>query len=423
MSRSSEAKQVVNTISRHLEPILEACLEHQGRLFIGDEATERAAESLIARRMAYRLGDDDDIIISRVLGDFIHQVTQSQRRRVSSGEVHDQWEQLDHEVENYSLVRIKNGSQADIDHYRRLSEDAAYSFIDTMRVVVERFSEYISNDFRSISNLDIKIRETERALEQAQKTNALFETINFERLYEMAGGDPFLIDLLTRKLAREVKRMSRDTADALHHMKRNLASLRKESAELERQNSLIDGIITHYDQNPSFEPILEIDKDTPDCFKMVGGMELAAYPDLESRGHQEALTALAKNSVSKLVRDDGSHEDESRRKELNKTVDVEDHDNQTEVFEEEPEERVVREFFQILPEALAMRDNVSAMWFHQHLDDPYESGLWLLAIMQHYFSLPDVEKADLSLEYVTTELEDHNGNHVLQDLKFSLSAQ
>lgn len=416
MSRPEDAKRAVKSIHNHLDIILDACLQQQGKLYLSDE-TEKAANALLAHRLAFHLSDEDDeVIITSALADFIHFITQSHRRRVASGEVSDQWRSLEQAVNQYNIAKRKRNATEE-EKYRRLTREVVYQLVDTMRQVATRFSEYVYNDFRSISDIEIKIRENEFALSEAEKMNTLFESISYEQLAEMAGADPFLIHLLNKLLIREVDALLREVLDAIHQLKRSLTKLMEKSAKYQRQNRLIDAFISHYQNNPDFTPNFPADDRPDDALMGVEPITLSGHPDLEDPRQEETLFELATRAAQKVKGDRNldDHKGEDSRREK---VKVQDHGLVHTSSEEEAEQASAREFFNYLPLALQAKEEVSARWFFEFLDIDTTLEIWLLTLISYYYEMAREDTAAFTMRYEADPVPRHSGNHLLRDVVF-----
>ncbi|MBB3231963.1 hypothetical protein [Halomonas stenophila] len=415
MSRPSDAKAAVSTIHRHLETILDACLQQQGRVYL-DESSEKAAHDLIQHNLAFHLDEDDEeVIITRALGDFVHFITQSQRRQVASGEVNDRWNHLKQTVTNYSLAKRK-GNTGDIEHFRSLIQESVHHFVDTIRLVTARFSDYVNNDFRSINDIDIKIQENKFAIREAERMNDLFETISYDQLSQLAGADPYLIHLFNKVLSKQIDTLSGEVLDAIHQLKRSLTHLVKKSAEYQRQNRLIDAFLAHYDQNPDFTPSFPADELPPDAFRGVEPLPLKAEPALDDPRQEVVLIEIATKALAR-VRDD-QERDLDRDEKQRDTMTVVDHGTLTTIAHEDPEQRSAREFFEALPELFKARPSASVMAFYQYLDIETTPEIWVLSVLGHYYSMADQDKEHLNMQYETVQVPRYSGNHILMDVIF-----
>ncbi|MBS9405342.1 hypothetical protein KG088_17150 [Halomonas sp. TRM85114] len=416
MSRPDDAKKAIQSIHRHLDVILDACLQQQGKLYLSEE-TEKAANALLAHRLAFHLNDEEEeVIVTSALADFIHFITQSHRRRVASGEVGDKWRELDQAVSQYNIAKGKH-SATEEEKYHRLVREVVYQLIDTMRQVATRFSEYVYNDFRSISDIEIKIKENEFALSEAEKMNTLFESISYDQLAEMAGADPYLVNLLNKQLAREIDILSREVLDAIHQLKRSLTQLVKKSAEYQRQNRLINAFISHYEDNPDFTPSFPVEDRPVDALMGVEPIAMEGHPDLQDPRQEEKLIELATRAVLKVQSEKEGQEREDSGSKCVK-VDVQDHGTLHTSSQEEPEQASAREFFAYLSLALEAKEEVSGRWFYEFLDIDTTMEIWLLTLMNQFYEMDKDETEAFLMRYVTEPVTGYSGNHLLRDLAF-----
>lgn len=353
------------------------------------------------------------MIITRALGDFVHYITQSQRRQVASGEVADRWNHLQQTVTNYGLAKRK-GNAGDIEHFRSLIQEGMHHFVDTIRLVTAHFSDYVHNDFRSINDIDIKIQENKFAINEAERMNDLFETISYDQLSQLAGADPYLIHLFNKVLSKQIDTLSRELLDAIHQLKRSLTHLVKKNAEYRRQNRLIDAFLAHYDQNPDFTPSFPSDDLPTEAFRGVNSLPLRAEPALDDPRQEMALIEISTKALAR-ARDDqdqGLDRDEQPRDRMT----VVDHGALTTAAREDPEQRSAREFFEALPELFKATSSASVMAFYQYLDIETTPEIWVLSVMGHFYSMAEQDKEHLGIQYQTVQVPRYSGNHVLLDV-------
>lgn len=417
MSRSNDAKSAVAAIQRHLDVIIDACLHHQGRVYL-DGDSEKVANDLIHHHLAFHMDEDDEeVIVTQALGNFVHYITQSERRQVASGEVADKWNQLNQAVTSYGIAKHK-GNSADIEHFRTLIREGVHHLVETIRMATARFSNYVDNDFRSINDIDIKIQENEFAIKEAERMNDLFESISYDHLAEMAGADPFLIHLFNKSLSKQIDSLSRDVLNTLHQLKRSLTHLVKKSAEYQRQNRLIDSFLAHYDQHPDFTPSYPSDEVPPDAFREVEPLPLRGEPALDDPRQEGALIEIVTKALARVRDDEERGIDTGGEGDERETMTVVDHGILITTANEDPEQKSAREFFETLPELFRATERASVMAFYEYLDIETTPEIWVLSVMGHFYTMSDQAKVHLDIHYETIQVPRYSGNHRLLDVVF-----
>lgn len=411
MARYDEAGSSIALLSRNTELLAEACLEHQG-VILESDVPPKLITDLLGHRLAFRLDEHDQYVqVNRVVSELFHHVTQSYRRRLSSGAIEDLFDQLKHTINSYFDVSAA-GNLDDRKHYELEAQEVIADLIDSLRMIIHRFSEYVRNEFSIVSNLVQRIKENERAIDEAARLNALFATITPEELSELSRSDPTLSRLLKQLLGRAVRQCTEELHDILHKLRENLARLEADK-KYQRQNQLIDGMLQHYQRNPSFQPTISHYEHLPKLFAMVSPFKLNAHPPVDSPTEEHILAELAQSALSRIKTADKPLKDKLTQK----TIDIVD--SRGEIYTEGlgDVEQALVDLFELLPELTSLHD-ISSLDCLDLFSLEIRPDLWNLCVVDHFSNSRFASGKAIKISYIQKTVPGFNGNHTVEDVVF-----
>ncbi len=304
------------------------------------------------------------------------------------------------------------GSLKDRKHYEFEAQEVVADLIDALRMITHRFAGYVRNEFSMVSNLVQRIKENQRAIDEAARLNDLFATITPAELSELAGSDPTLSRLLKHLLGRAVRQCAEELHDALHKLRENLARLEADK-KYQRQNELIDSMLQHYQRNPGYQPTVEQYQHLPKLFAMVDPFKLYAHPPIDSPTEEYALAELAQAALNRVK---AANKPERSASE-SETVDVVD--SRDEVYEEVLGEvdQALEHMFELLPE-LTEAQSVSSLACLDQLALDIRPDLWNLCVTDHYDNSNFADGKRIKITFIETPVPGYNGNHIVEDVVF-----
>lgn len=411
MARYDEACSSIALLSRNTELLAEACLENQG-VILESEAPPKLITDLLAQRLAFRLDENERYVqVSRVVSELFHHVTQSYRRRLSSGAIEDLFEQLKHAINSYFEVSAA-GNAEDRKHYELEVQEVVADLIDSLRMIIQRFSGYVRNEFSIVSNLVQRIKENERAIDEAARLNDLFATITPQELSELARSDLILSRLLKHLLGRAVRECTEELHDVLHKLRENLAKLEADK-KYQRQNQLIDGILQHYQRNPGYQPEVNHYEHLPQLLAMVTPLKLHAHPPIDSLSEEHILAELAQTALSRIKAADKPLKDKLTQQ----TVDVVDCRGEVYTEQLDEVEQALVDLFEILPE-LTSKQEISSLDCLDLFNLDLRPDLWNLCIVDHYSNSLYASGEIIKITFIQKPVSGFNGNHTVEDVVF-----
>lgn len=414
MARPDDAKAALRALVAHADLIIHACLEEGGRI-IEDNENQAALNQLRQHRLVFELDDELQLTqVNRVASDLIHHVTQSYRRQMSCAAANGIVMDLESIIEAFKMADSSHSK--DLPLREAEVQELVASLIDTLRGITQRFTRYIHSEFSYVSDLEQRVHENRRALDEVRDLNNLFDTLTPYYLMDLAGSNARLQHLLMKVLRRNIERLRTDVIDAAHGLRENLAKLEKDQ-EARRQGTLIDGFLSHYEQNPSYNPdpdILEGAEHIPPALSRVDPLLIRSQPDIEDVSqHEELLELLA----GALNRQDASE----RKKDLKSNqppVAVQDSRDASVLIETDAFNMALDDFFDALPALTRRGEEVSSLSAYDILRVQEPVDVWLLGIFGRHFVNGETRQLPYQGSLIGRVIPKYSGSHVISDIVF-----
>jgi len=405
MSRLDDAKASINVLSRYIHPITEACLTNGGQV-IDDSKNEDLVRALLKANLAIQFDGEQIVQINKKTRDLILHITRSYRQKSSSGEISDLEENLRGAIELYKDAKRKS-SISDIDIYRLEIKTGVYELREALVDMVQHFAFIVQNDFSNISDIEIKLSESERCINKATSLNEVLSTMTLSEFSDLAAGDIFLEDMLIGILVQAVVKCSRDMVDSIHRLRESHSKLQKDIDSLYKSD-LIDAFYTHYQVNPSFVPILDISTVGEDSHSLsmsfnIPVIKIASTPNINDDNQSERLSELLVGIHSQQV--------ESGKEE---PIDIKDSTGTMIESPIHPIDQGAMYFF----DALTPGQSYSAVEALKELGLKERHDIWLNCLMNGYYELNDDEKTKVKFEYIGAKNKFFNGNLNVTDIIF-----
>ncbi|GGE69716.1 hypothetical protein GCM10011533_22560 [Streptosporangium jomthongense] len=299
MARIDDAQKTLRILANHAEVILEAHLTRGNRLPDTLE-NEHLIRTLKQHRLILSIGDEEPHL-KKVLAQFLGHITESDRRRWANQHIDKLWEELAELFDQYKQAKIKVAI-ADQERLEDEIKEALSGLIEDIRIATEAFSAYINSGFSYITDLELRIRENERAIERAGRLITLFDSFNILELRDHAGNDSFLKRLLLKYLPVTLEEGRSNLSYALNQLRKLLVRLRED----QRLNKMIWSLEAHYLRNPGFIPSID-DLDLEGCPVALNSVEpfiLAAVPDVYDPADEDELIEIVAKARDPLANGD-----------------------------------------------------------------------------------------------------------------------
>lgn len=405
MARRHDAQSTLRALAKYGEAILEAHLTNGNRIPDQDDQ-QNLIETLEHHRLVWRIGDAEDLQLKRVLVDFLDHITESERRHYASAHVSALWQQLEDLFRQY-LESKRRVSLTDVDRLENEIKELLASVIEDIRNSTEAFAGYVTTGFAYVTDIELRIQENKRVIEQAGRLIALFESFRIPELAEQAGNDPFLKRLLLRHLPATLESSQKNLTYTLNNLRQMLVRLRED----QRLSRLIGAFESEFANNPGFEPSLSIigNGHLPEVLNTVAPFVMGGLGDIYDSADDLELGQIAKTArtVEREV-DTPATVGEVGAIEF-------DLGGETATEEPDPVEDTIMELVQLVVEG-EVTDPVRASEALKIAGLDIELSDWMQALVSEIQTLPENDRALIDLQFESVPHRLFSGNMVVYNL-------
>ena len=404
MIAREELNSALRLLVKHRELFLKAHLENTG--LIDDTAIDvNTVKALLDARLIWQPGADETLRMSRELTGLFDRILRDPRRLTLDADIGGVVNNIEDSVNGYKQAS-RSGLRDDAAHYlgqvERLVHELRSSLLDSSGQLWRK----IDTDFGYVSSLDMKIKENETVLNQAQRLNDSLEAIKVNEMNEFSGNDRQLRRYLNRYLLDAVELCRKETVDAIHKLNELLFEYRKQ----QRLSRLIDAFYRRFQSQPDYRPLDYTDMgDIPDVFNQSVPAIQTGQADFEDPSQEIELNSM----ISGL------------RKE---SLDIEEVEADTlvHVLPDEPPIRMplspltqaVEDFYIQVIESNEKRSVVE--WGHgADLEPDLELEIWLYAVISRFNDMDEKERGLFSIEYDQSTDPVFNGKYLVHDVYIS----
>jgi hypothetical protein len=300
MAKADDAQSALVALARHADLILDAHLNNANRIRETRE-NQSILESLERHRLVWRYRDDDDDSGPNLNKELVHllaHITRAQRRRWASERIHELWSDLQELFEDYREAK-RLAAYTDKDRLESSIAEHVNMLIEDIRSANEAYSSYLDGGYMYVTDLDLRIRENEKAIDRAGKLNALFDSFNINELAEQAGTDTFLRRLLLKHLPATLEEGRKNLASSISRLSVMLVRMRED----QRLSRMVGGFEQQFVNNPGYVPsIADINLDNcPARINLTSEFRVASHPDVYEAADESDMVALAE--VARTERD------------------------------------------------------------------------------------------------------------------------
>ena len=404
MIAREELNRALRLLVKHKALFMGAHLDNAG--LIDDAAIDaNTVKALLDARLIWQPGADEALRISRELTGLFDRVLRDPRRLTLDADIGGVVKTIEDSVNGYRQAS-RSALRDDAAHYlgqvERLVDELRSSLLDSSGQLWRK----INTDFGYVSSLDMKIKENETVLNQAQRLNDSLEAIKVNEMNELSGNDRQLRRYLNRYLLDAVELCRKETVDAIHKLNELLFEYRKQ----QRLNRLIDAFYRRFQNQPDYRPLDYTDMgDIPDVFNQIVPAIPTGQADFEDPTQEIALNSI----ISGLRRE---------------SLDIEESgvDPSVHVLPEEPPismplsalSQAVEDFYIQVIESNEKRSAVECGYITD-IEPDLALEIWLYAVISRFNDM-DVNERDLfSIEYDQSTDPVFNGKYLVHDVYVS----
>lgn len=406
MARAQDAHGTLRALAKYGEAILEAHLRNGNRIPDSDDNLG-LIETLEHHRLVWRIGDSEDLQLKKVLVQFLDHITESERRRYASAQVHILWQQLSELFQEYKEAK-KRSALSDIDRLEGEIKECLADVIEDIRNATEAFATYINTGFAYITDLNLRIRENERVIERAGRLITLFESFRIRELAEQAGSDAFLKRLLLQHLPATLESSQKNLSYALNQLRKMLVRMRED----QRLSRMVGAFEAHFVNNRGFEPSIDhLDlRQVPEFLNTVAPFQIRGFGDIyDSADDLELIEIAAKARTISVELEDKPAPD---------GVDTVNFDiaGETEAEEDDPVEEAIEELIQLVVDGALGERTILASEALASTGLGIDKADWLQAIVSEIESLPDGDQRHIEVVYHQVAHRVYPDNVMVSDL-------
>lgn len=408
MIAREELNKALRLLVKHKELFMKAHLENAG--LVDDTVIDsNTVEALLDARLIWQPGADEALRVSRELTGLFDRILRDPRRLTLDADIGGVVKNIEDSVNGYKHAS-RSGLRDDAAHYlgqvERLVDELRSSLLDSSGQLWRK----INSDFGYVSSLDMKIKENETVLKQAQRLNDSLEAIKVNEMNELSGNDRQLRLYLNRYLLDAVELCRKETVDAIHKLNELLFEYRKQ----QRLNRLIDGFYRRFQNQPDYRPLDYTEMgDIPDVFNQTAPVIQTGHADCEDPSQEIEL-----NSVISGLRK-GSPDIEEFDADTDTTLYV--------LPEEPPISRPLSALSQAVEDfyinVIESNEKLSAVE-RGHVADiepDLELEIWLYAVISYFNDMDENERDVFSIEYDQSTDPVFNGKYLVHDVYVSLN--
>lgn len=406
MIAREELNSALRLLIKHKELFMKAHLENAGLLddTVIDSNTVKA---LLDARLIWQPGADEALRVSRELTGLFDRILRDPRRLTLDADIGGVVKNIEDSVNGYKHAS-RSGLRDDAAHYlgqvERLVDELRSSLLDSSGQLWRK----INSDFGYVSSLDMKIKENETVLNQAQRLNDSLEAIKVNEMNDLSGNDWQLRRYLNRYLLDAVELCRKETVDAIHKLNDLLFEYRKQ----QHLNRLIDTFYRRFQSQPDYRPLDYTDMgDIPDVFNQVAPFMQSGNADLEDPRQEIEL-----NSIISGLRKENP---ETEEPDIDSCVPVRP-DEPPVSLSLSPLSQAVEDFY---INVIGSKEKLSAVeWGHvADIEPDLELEIWLYAIISRFNDMDENEKEIFSIEYDQSTDPIFNGKYLVHDVYVSIN--
>ncbi len=398
MSARDRIVTLINTLHSNRELIADLYLEQEASVH-DPSLSLKKIQKLQQHKLIWTLEDEDRVHLSSTLSKLIDNSFQFDRVMLSGATAAPLYEEICNNMTLYRLAR----SDPDREELKRHIRENCIHFIQTLQEDISWFSRYIERGYGMIDSFEIRLSLNKRVIEKSEKLKDLLENIDMVGLQKQAGGDIVLRPLFYRYFPQArtsgLKELRNIVAILRHLMTRIL--------EEKERSSLVLAFVNYYEQHPDFVPEEPFSLFSEKQWHISSPGITPALPPIHDDDCFEDLSLIL---VQLHLKQQGHVEGDSF---IDRTM---TDNRQHEEIESEPDVfyQAAAAMISIVEEdgvALLASDVYEQMMF----EDEYE--LWLFALSNYVFGLPETQRARIGVDY--TEIQDSvfTGNSIVTDIK------
>ena len=288
MSTKSAAHNLLKSLAKHADILVDGYEDSQSRLRETPENSKAIAE-LIALRVVVR--DEATRGAPRLASNLKKLMDQgliSTRLKMFNTNIGDAINDITFLADEYLAAR-RTGDSSDALMYLNNLDANIDELCDELTGQTEDIWRQISTNFGAASLLKNKITLNKNALTKVERIIGSLEHIDLEHLRSLGSHDRELRGLLCVRLALAIESSRKNLSDAIVRLNNSMFRLTR----LAKRARLVNSIVGHYTQHPSFEPQDYTSRlDVPPLFHIGEPLHLTGAPYVNNPAMELTFTDI-----------------------------------------------------------------------------------------------------------------------------------
>lgn len=403
MSTKGAGHKLLKALARHADILVDGYEDNQSRLSETAE-NSKAITELITLRMVVRDEATGSPRLSSSLKKLMDQSLISTRLKMFDTDI------------GAAMINITNFADEYLAAKRAGDHTDAQMFLDTLGASIDALCDeltgqtedvwrQISTNFGAASLLKNKITLNKNALKKVERIIGSLEHIDLEHLRSLGSHDRELRGLLSVRLALAIETSRKNLSDAIVRLNSSMFRLTR----LAERARLVNCIVGHYNQNPSFDPEDYTTRlDVPHLFHMGKPLPLTGAPHVDNPAMELVFSDILVGLRSEPV-------PQERQQVVH--IGLSDEIPGIMLLQFEPfRQGIQRAFVACLKEESAIEGREA---YRRFSPQGVPLDIWLYAIIAEYNAMPAAKRRHFDLKYTGDFHPIFNGNFLATEVTLS----
>jgi hypothetical protein len=401
VSEIDEIKSGLSTLSNYASVVGEAFLHTHGQIQ-NYERNESAIKALRKKNLVHLCSNSDDVTLVKSVKEVIGKVLSRYKTKDASAEVQYLWDCLEEGVQRYH-DQLPIAGIRDIESLKAEIEGLVWELSDSLVQSTADFAYLINDGCRKYDSLDLRLRENERILKQANKLNNLIIGFNLDEIDKMARFDAQITRWLG-ELIINIKQCRKD----LDHSLTLLNAILNELREDVKYARLISRFNRAFDSETGLKLAVDNYNSLPTVANVAQGLACEPSVDISNILHYELISKLCQD-IRRVEK-----EKEAISREMPKSnTGISINESKLEFHESVI---IARDAFDAVIERGV---KLSASQLFDELDFDIDYDIWIFVLLGAIDGRSQHLKDKIKLEYDAVVDKNFNGNKWIRDVTLS----
>lgn len=388
-------------LSQHGEALMQG---YAGLTLTDDDFGPRGVEQLLAARVLWRSEADASLRISHRLREFIAEMLRDEQRRQINTDMAELLDNLRSLVSRY--VEAQNKSDyVELEHVRSLLTDTVDDFNSRFVDATDTLWQRLNSDFGFVQGLTEKIRENQRAQQQAKRLLDGLEMIDFNEWIDMAGSHGFLRRLLVSQWQQQMSEHHSSLRLVQARLVELITRFRQQQASAQMVRSVAKYLRTKVDHQ--WQPYSKRSQ-VPLLLNVAKPLAVASHPEITRHEHQTLVAELMAGLPRQL----------QEMPMLTAAAATQVETQRVELIHNQVKQAAEAFYLQVVEQAGKPQ---SALAYWQQQQHPWEADIWLFQVLSEYQGLPRQERSFFTLTSEEQNASTTNELRLVRDYHLALS--